>query len=218
MPIVSHADPDRPVMINSALRVPRGFAGIQPDHRRTLRIRAPKSAVPGDLPSARSTSLSVVSGVGGRGWADSCFSGPSPSEFSPAQRRSRRIARGQNPRPMRHLAEAASAGDPIRKDGWCWWATPGANLNPLCEINDPDEVAGILAQARDESISVARRFDSLFGWPARILPKLPARSRRAVRRFQRNRRADDPSLEATRKGTRRSAEKVRDVARQIGRA
>src|SRR5580658_11220923 len=39
----------------------------------------------------------------------------------------------------------------------------GANLNPLCEITDPDEVAAILAQARDESISVARRFDSLFG-------------------------------------------------------
>ena len=36
----------------------------------------------------------------------------------------------------------------------------GSNLNPLCEIADPDEAASVLAQAREESVSVARRFDS----------------------------------------------------------
>jgi len=94
----------------------------------------------------------------------------------------------------------------------------GANLNPLCEINDPDEVAGILAQARDESISVARRFESLFG---RARSEFAQTSEPlATEPFDDSNeiKPDDPSLQDTQKEISELRAKVRDVARQIGSA
>jgi flagellar biogenesis protein FliO len=39
----------------------------------------------------------------------------------------------------------------------------GSILHPLCEISDPDEAAAIVAQSREETISLSRRFESIFG-------------------------------------------------------
>jgi flagellar biogenesis protein FliO len=93
----------------------------------------------------------------------------------------------------------------------------GANLNPLCEISDPEEAAGILAQARDESLSAARRFDSFFGLARKGFAETPAPPEE---QFDDSHEipADDPSLEATQKELAGLSEKVRDVARQLGSA
>jgi len=94
----------------------------------------------------------------------------------------------------------------------------GANLNPLCEITDPDEVAGILAQARDETISVARRFESLFG---RARTEYGTeREPQSTEPFDDSNeiKPDDPALKDTQKELSDLRAKVRDVARQIGSA
>jgi flagellar biogenesis protein FliO len=89
----------------------------------------------------------------------------------------------------------------------------GASLNPLCEITDPNEVAGIVAHARDESISVARRFESLFGRARKDFTE-------DAESFDDSRdiKPDDPSLRDTQQELSELREKVRDVARQIGSA
>ena len=95
----------------------------------------------------------------------------------------------------------------------------GANLNPLCEITDPDEVAGILAQARDESISVARRFESLFGRARKDFAEAP--EPQSAESFDDSQRQSNPTilrLQDTQKELSDLREKVRDVARQIGSA
>lgn len=94
----------------------------------------------------------------------------------------------------------------------------GANLNPLCEITDPDEIAGILAQAREESISVARRFESLFGRASKEFSETA--DPQATERFDDSNeiKPEDPALQDTQKELSDLREKVRDVARQIGRA
>ena len=99
----------------------------------------------------------------------------------------------------------------------------GANLNPLCEISDPEEVAAILAQARDESISVARRFESLFGYARKDFaddPEANAPEPISPEPFDDSRDIipDDPALQHTQKELSDLREKVRNVARQIGRA
>jgi flagellar biogenesis protein FliO len=94
----------------------------------------------------------------------------------------------------------------------------GSSLNPLCEISDPDEAANILAQARSESISVARRFDSLFG---RARKDYDAPEEAAQEESFDNSdevRRDDPSLQETQKELAELHDKVRDAARRIGRA
>ena len=93
----------------------------------------------------------------------------------------------------------------------------GSHLNPLCEISDPEEAAAVLALARDESMSTARRFDSFFGLARRGFAETPASSEG---RFDDSHDviADDPSLEATRKELAGLSDKVRDVARQLGSA
>jgi len=95
----------------------------------------------------------------------------------------------------------------------------GTNLNPLCEITDPQEVADILAQARDESISVAQRFESMFGRARKDFDEDPEPT--SADPFSDSRdisSQDDPALSDTRKELSDLQEKVRDVARQIGRA
>jgi flagellar biogenesis protein FliO len=94
----------------------------------------------------------------------------------------------------------------------------GANLNPLCEITDPDEVAAILAQARDESISVARRFESLFGRARNDFAETPEPQPSDSFDDSHEIKPDDPALQETQKELSDLREKVRDVARQIGRA
>ena len=39
----------------------------------------------------------------------------------------------------------------------------GAQMNTLCEISDPDEVAGLVGQLREEKTAAAAAFSSLFG-------------------------------------------------------
>jgi flagellar biogenesis protein FliO len=95
----------------------------------------------------------------------------------------------------------------------------GANLNPLCEITDADEIAGILARSRDETISVARRFESLFGLARKDFnDDLPEPA--IGERFDNSNEvaADNPSLDQTQKELVGLRDKMRDLARQIGRA
>ncbi len=94
----------------------------------------------------------------------------------------------------------------------------GANLNPLCEITDPDEVAAILAQAREESISVARRFESLFGRARKDFADSPDAQPADQFDDSHDVKPDDPALEDTQKELSDLREKVRDVSRQIGSA
>jgi len=100
----------------------------------------------------------------------------------------------------------------------------GSSLNPLCEIGDADEVAAILAQAREESITAALRFDSLFGRARKGFSAGPAQPDESAPASDEsfddsNEIVDapaDPSLETTRKELSGLSEKVRDLARQIG--
>jgi hypothetical protein len=39
----------------------------------------------------------------------------------------------------------------------------GTQMNTLCEISDPDEVAGLVGQLREEKTAAAAAFSSLFG-------------------------------------------------------
>jgi flagellar biogenesis protein FliO len=94
----------------------------------------------------------------------------------------------------------------------------GSNLNPLCEITDPDEVAAILAQARDETISVARRFESLFGRARNDFAETPEPQPGDQFDDSHDIKPDDPALQDTQKELSDLREKVRDVARQIGSA
>ncbi|MGD0463244.1 MAG: flagellar biosynthetic protein FliO [Tepidisphaeraceae bacterium] len=93
----------------------------------------------------------------------------------------------------------------------------GSHLNPLCEISDPEEAAGVLAQARDESMSAARRFDSFFGLARKGFAETPTAPEE---RFDDSHEiiADDPTLETTRRELAGLSDKVRDVARQLGSA
>ena len=94
----------------------------------------------------------------------------------------------------------------------------GAHLNPLCEISDPEEAASILAQARDESVSAAKRFDSFFGLARKAFSDTPAPTEEEhfddTHEIPAEIPTEDPSLEATRKEIAGLSDKVRDVAQQ----
>jgi flagellar biogenesis protein FliO len=99
----------------------------------------------------------------------------------------------------------------------------GSHLNPLCEIADPDEAANVLAQAREESVSVARKFDSLFGRARKDFDSSEAETAQEsfdnsdeVRREGVSR--DDPAIQETQKELADLHDKVREVARRIGHA
>ena len=94
----------------------------------------------------------------------------------------------------------------------------GSNLNPLCEIRDPDEAANILTYARDESISVARRFDSLFGRAQKDFDE-PEESE-SQEKFDDSHEVsrDNPAVQETQKELADLHNKVKEVARRIGRA
>jgi flagellar biogenesis protein FliO len=100
----------------------------------------------------------------------------------------------------------------------------GAGLNPLCEITDPQEVEGIVSQAREETISMSRRFESMFGRARKDFDETTEQT--AIEPFSESRdipareepAEDDPSLRDTRKELSDLQEKVRNVARQMGRA
>jgi flagellar biogenesis protein FliO len=175
---------------------------------------AGKSAIPGDLPStfgATRVALALAGVVGLilvlRAGAKRVFPGSAPVRASAAVKVLARCAIS----PRQHLL-VIQVGKRLVLVG-----DSGAHLNPLCEINDPEEAAGILAQARDESISVARRFDSFFGLARKGFAEVPSD---AEERFDESNEiaASDPSLEATRKELAGLSEKVRDVARQLGSA
>jgi flagellar biogenesis protein FliO len=97
----------------------------------------------------------------------------------------------------------------------------GAHLNPLCEISDPEESAAIIAQAREESVSAAKRFDSFFGLARKAFSDTSAQSEEHFddsHEIPTEIPGEDSSLESTRKEIAGLADKVRDVARQLGSA
>jgi flagellar biogenesis protein FliO len=57
----------------------------------------------------------------------------------------------------------------------------GSQLNTLCEIADPDEIASLVGQLREEKLTAASAFGSLFG--------------RFTRRFEAAEESDAPSLQ-----------------------
>ena len=104
----------------------------------------------------------------------------------------------------------------------------GAQLNPLCEVTDPDEVAQILGQIQEESSSIIKRFDTFFGrarkgytedqpapTPTETSSVAPQPDD-ADSNFDPTHEINDPSLLATRKELSGLSEKVRDLARQLG--
>jgi flagellar biogenesis protein FliO len=112
----------------------------------------------------------------------------------------------------------------------------GAQLNPLCEITDSDEVNEILTQIREESISAARKFDLLFGRarkdfggtageqvegdiaPVEITPQTDVEAEVQETPFDSSHEINDPSIAATRQELSGLSEKVKDLARQLGNA
>jgi flagellar biogenesis protein FliO len=109
----------------------------------------------------------------------------------------------------------------------------GAQLNPLCEIAAPDEVEAILAQVREESATSLRKFDLFFGKarknyteePIADSDKLPAvpepdalpSAPAPEVAFDSSHELMDPSLNQTRDELSGLSQKVRDLARQLGR-
>jgi flagellar biogenesis protein FliO len=92
----------------------------------------------------------------------------------------------------------------------------GTSLNSLCEIADADEAANVVAQAREESISVARRFDSLFGRARKEFDPAQAPADSETFDSTDELRRDDPAIVQTQKELADLHEKVREVAQRIG--
>jgi len=98
----------------------------------------------------------------------------------------------------------------------------GTQLNPLCEIADGKEVEALLAQIQEESAAAAHRFELFFGkartgYEAETSDadtKVPA----ADAAFDPTHELIDPSLSQTRRELSGLSERVRDLARQLGRA
>jgi flagellar biogenesis protein FliO len=116
----------------------------------------------------------------------------------------------------------------------------GTQLNPLCQIKDPAEVEAILLDLREETSSAARKFDLFFGKArkgfdqdqelnAQELPKDAKdleigaansldNSDQSESRFDDSHEVVDPSLTQTRNELSGLSEKVRDLARQLGKS
>jgi flagellar biogenesis protein FliO len=94
----------------------------------------------------------------------------------------------------------------------------GTSLNSLCEIADPDEAANVVAQTREESISVAKRFDSLFGRARKDFDPSGAAPETETFDNSVELRRDDPAIAQTQKELADLHDKVREVAERIGRA
>ena len=90
-------------------------------------------------------------------------------------------------------------------------------------VKSPTQAASVLAQAREESVSVARKFDSLFGRARKDFDSSEAETAQEsfdnsdeVRRDEVIR--DDPAIQETQKELADLHDKVREVARRIGHA
>jgi flagellar biogenesis protein FliO len=92
----------------------------------------------------------------------------------------------------------------------------GAHLNSLCEVTDPEEVASIVARTAEETISVARRFESLFGRARKEFSEEPPEPET----FDPTNEiaAQNPTVDETKKELAGLREKVREVAQQFGSA
>jgi len=95
----------------------------------------------------------------------------------------------------------------------------GAQLNPLCEITNEEEIAAIMAQVREESATAARRFDLLFGRARKGFdedhaPPQPIDSP-AEAVFDPSHEINDPALSETHHELVGLSDKVRDLARQL---
>lgn len=110
----------------------------------------------------------------------------------------------------------------------------GTQLNPLCEITSPEEVEAIVAQVREESAASLRKFDLFFGKARKNYTddaavavvesdKLPedaapaALAPAADATFDPSHEIIDPSISRTRDELSGLSQKVRDLARQLGR-
>ncbi len=113
----------------------------------------------------------------------------------------------------------------------------GAQLNPLCEITSQDEVEAIVAQVREESATSLKRFEMFFGKARKPYAEEPAQEeieRTAEQtadpagRTESTEGADvpfdptheivDPAIAQTRDELSGLSQKVRDLAKQLGRS
>ena len=95
----------------------------------------------------------------------------------------------------------------------------GAQLNPLCEITNEEEVAAILAQVREESATAARRFDLLFGRARKGFDEEHAPAQQiespAEAMFDPSHEINHPALSQTQNELVGLSDKVRNLARQL---
>jgi len=98
----------------------------------------------------------------------------------------------------------------------------GTQLNPLCEIADGNEIEALLAQVHEDSAAATHRFELFFGKARKgyepELSEAEAKVPPADAAFDPTHELIDPSLSQTRKELSGLSEKVRDLARQMGRA
>jgi flagellar biogenesis protein FliO len=91
----------------------------------------------------------------------------------------------------------------------------GAQLNPLCQITDSEEVSALLAQVREESSSIASRFDSIFG---RAKKGFEGEDEEAKEQASGEEEVEHSEISATRDELAGLSDKVRGLAKQLGRA
>jgi flagellar biogenesis protein FliO len=90
----------------------------------------------------------------------------------------------------------------------------GSQLNSLCNITDGDEVSAILAQIHEEAAAQVGRFDLTFG---RAKKKFDEHSVPEETAFDPTHEINDPAAEQTQRELAGLSDKVRDLARQLGR-
>jgi flagellar biogenesis protein FliO len=107
----------------------------------------------------------------------------------------------------------------------------GAQLNPLCEITAAEEVEAIVTQVREESASSLKRFELFFGKARKTYTEEPTAEEMGQpaaepvpapespdARFDPTHELTDPSLTETRDELSGLSQKVRDLAKQLGRS
>jgi hypothetical protein len=84
----------------------------------------------------------------------------------------------------------------------------------LCNISDADEVSAILSQIHEEAASQAGKFDLTFGLARK---KFDEHSAPEETPFDPTHEINDPTAEQTQRELAGLSDKVRDLAKQLGR-
>lgn len=91
----------------------------------------------------------------------------------------------------------------------------GTQLNALCEIDDPDEVASLMHQVQEERANAALRFDHLFGRARKSFDEPAPTPQSSEETFDPSHEIPEPNLSAAREELSGLSEKVKNLARQF---